>query len=107
MMVFFRIIAFEVDDDLIQSIEEAGQSEESDDDQVMTEDDGDLELEWERVPHELPEMDIPTRSGHSSTAQSNRTEINTRSMTSESLMTSAVASMTSLWRAATGHFDQS
>ncbi|XP_067682187.1 beclin 1-associated autophagy-related key regulator-like [Haliotis asinina] len=106
---FGRICAFEVNESMIQSISDSNTSEESDEEHFVSEDEIDIGIDWERVPHDL---EVPTRAGLGTTstvytmAYSSQMNTNTTHSTAGSLMSSAAASVASIWRAATSQFER-
>ncbi|XP_064601890.1 beclin 1-associated autophagy-related key regulator-like [Liolophura sinensis] len=109
-----RESAFEVNPELVESIEEEIlPSDDSEDERRMSDDDADLGLEWERVPQELADYDFQTHtrslSSGSSDLQQGTPTTPLMSQTTQlptGLMSSAAASVASFWRAATGHFER-
>ncbi len=102
--------SFEVNHELMQSLEESHQSDSSDYDLSTSDDEADVpEREWEHVPVTLPDLDVPTHCMEtymSSVQIQSRTsggaQTNTTISTTGGLMSSAAASVASFWRAATG-----
>lgn len=93
--------------------EEILPSDDSEDEGRVSDDDGELGLEWERVPQELAEYDFQTHtrslsSGSSDLQQATPTSplMSQTTQLPTGLMSSAAASVASFWRAATGHFER-
>lgn len=99
-------------DDLSHSVDDSVVSEDSDDDRPHSDDEVDIAMDWEKVPTELAEIEVPTRSVFSTTSTVQTTAYTSQNfpdntqLTASSLVTSAAASVASFFRAATGQLDK-
>ncbi|KAL5008839.1 hypothetical protein ScPMuIL_014420 [Solemya velum] len=103
---------FEVTDDLSHSLDDSAISEDSDDDRLHSDDEVDIAMDWEKVPTEMLEIEVPTRGVFSTTSTVQTTAYTSQNypdntqLTASSLVTSAAASVASFFRAATGQSDK-
>ena len=114
--IVYRECSFEVDPELVESIEgEILPSDDSDsEDMVLSDlDEADLGGDWERVTHDFTETDIQGHVRYLSSGSSEHPNIlPTNSLMSQTtpipagLVSSAAASVASFWRAATGQFER-
>jgi hypothetical protein len=85
----------------------------SDNDSDSSEDENEGPGDWETVPTNIPELEVPTRSCLSSTSSvqsqaqtSHLLPIDTTLSTAGGYMSTAAASVASFWRAATGQTEK-
>ncbi|KAL3873560.1 hypothetical protein ACJMK2_036659 [Sinanodonta woodiana] len=112
--VLGRVSSFEVNEEMMQSVEDLGcQSDDSEDDYFKSfrHDDTDCAQDWEQVPIEIPEFNIPSRADVTSTtsvqSMAYTSQILSESTLSASgLVSSAAASFAYFFRAATGQSDK-
>ena len=101
-MHLFRTGPFEVSPELVQSLEEGGSSDDGWSSEEEEEDLGAVERDWEHVPVTLPDVDSVSRIDPYQSTSPIRTGESIAPTPSTGLMSSAAASVASLWRAATG-----
>ena len=96
--------SFEAQADIIQSIEKISLSDNSEDEPELSTDEQDAHFDWERVCYEIPEVD---RTGQVASYIPNiATSAGMESQTTAgSIMSTAAASVASLFRAAASHFE--
>ena len=104
-LLFVRCGSFEVKPELMQSLEEARQLADKNDVLSSSEDESSDqigEIDWEEVPSSLPEAigPMPVYESHMSSTQMQPRALDPS--TAGGLVSSAAASVASLWRAATG-----
>ncbi|XP_064621792.1 beclin 1-associated autophagy-related key regulator-like [Lineus longissimus] len=105
---------FDVNPDLMQSVFDSSHFSYSDDNESdSSEEEYEGPGDWETVPTNLPELEVPTRSYLSSTSSvqsqaqaSHMLPMDTTISTAGGYMSTAAASVASFWRAATGQTEK-